>query len=200
MTTRFPYTGPLNLRRTLGWLNVWGAAPWVRLDRDGGWVAQRTPDGPGTVHLWQTEEAVLAEAFGPGADRLLARVPDLAGLHDDPEVLQPHHPVVADLQKRQRGVRVGRSLDVLPTLVSLVVAQKVTSRASKAAVREMAWKWGEEAPGPRDDIRLLPPMEELAQTPYYAFHPLNIERRRADTIVRRSSLTCHLLVPGVRLK
>jgi len=42
-------------------------------------------------------------------------------------------------------------------------------------------RFGEPAPGPSRLI-VPPPPETLARTPYWAFHALDIERRRADTI------------------
>jgi 3-methyladenine DNA glycosylase/8-oxoguanine DNA glycosylase len=44
--------------------------------------------------------------------------------------------------------------------------------------------YGEPAPGPGADLglRLLPEPATLARLPYYAYHPLGLERRRADLI------------------
>jgi 3-methyladenine DNA glycosylase/8-oxoguanine DNA glycosylase len=42
-------------------------------------------------------------------------------------------------------------------------------------------RFGEPAPGPFD-LTLPPAPQTLAQTPYWAFHTLGLERRRADTI------------------
>jgi len=58
----------------------------------------------------------------------------------------------------------------------------------KGGVLARAWGPGAEAalemevaPGPLG-LRLPPPPETLAGLPYWAFHPLGVERRRADTI------------------
>jgi 3-methyladenine DNA glycosylase/8-oxoguanine DNA glycosylase len=42
-------------------------------------------------------------------------------------------------------------------------------------------RYGERAPGPLG-LWVPPPPEKLARLPYWAFHPLGIERRRADVI------------------
>ena len=102
------------------------------------------------------------------------------------EAIEPHHPIVRDLRSKMVGLRIGRSGRVFPRLVSAGLAQLVSGANSKPALRRLARQWGERAPGPRDDLILLPPHRQLARTPYYAFHPLNIERHRAD-LVRRIS-------------
>src|SRR3989304_24772 len=42
-------------------------------------------------------------------------------------------------------------------------------------------RFGERGPGPLG-LTPPPPPEKLARLPYWAFHPLGVERRRADTI------------------
>lgn len=180
---RIPVEGPLNLRRTLSGLSVWGAAPWVRLDAGGGWLASRTPEGPGTVRLWIEGTQLCAEAWGPGADVVLARAPRFAGLHDRPDLLEVDHPVLADLLRRNEGVRIGAVDEVFPTLVATVLAQKVTGKESKASTRQMAWRWGDPAPGPREELRLMPTPRTLRDTPYSRFHPLGVERKRAMIVI-----------------
>ena len=180
---RFDVPGSLNLRRTLRGLSTWGVATWLRVDESGGWYAARTEDGAGTVRLWMEGPALCAEAWGPGADRLLDLAPRLAGLHDDPASLKTEHPLIRDLQRRSKGDRIGAVDQVFPTLVAIILAQKVTGRESANAVRRMAWQWGDAPPGPRDDIRLLPRPSVLKQTPYGLFHRLGVERRRAMVVI-----------------
>ncbi|MBX2800481.1 MAG: hypothetical protein KTR31_22575 [Myxococcales bacterium] len=186
MTTRthtVEVHGPLNLARTLRGFSVWGASTWLRVDATGGWYAARTEEGPATVHLTLDGSRLNAEAWGPGADRLLDQVPRLAGLHDDPSVLEPHHDIVAEIQRRRPGVRIASVDQVFPTMVAVVIAQKVTGKESAAAVRRMAWKWGEVPPGPREDLRLLPSPQMVKEQPYSAFHPLGVERKRAMIVI-----------------
>ena len=52
---------------------------------------------------------------------------------------------------------------------------------ARRAYRGIIDRWGEPAPGPFG-LRLLPPPDTLARLPYEAFHPLGLERRRADLI------------------
>ena len=184
-TGSWPIQGPLDLRRTMRALTMWGAASWVRVDDAGAWYARRTDDGPATVRLHIQRGHLCADAWGPGASVLLEGAPALAGLHDSgPAELPRHHELVARLAQRWAGVRLPRTGVVTDQLVAVGLAQKVTGKNSQAALVRMARQWGEPAPGPRDDLWLLPPPGVLARTPPFAFHPLGIEGHRAS-LVRR---------------
>ncbi len=185
MKHRFVIEHPLDLGRTLRGTSLWGGTTWQRADASGGWYAERTPDGPATVCLARDGDDVLAEAWGPGAASLMDRVPGLLGEHDDPSAFEPdHHPLVRELARRSVGFRLGRTYTLFPRLVSAILGQRVTGKQGKSALRSIAWRWGEQAPGPREDLRLLPSADTLASTPYYAFHPLGVERNRAATVIR----------------
>jgi 3-methyladenine DNA glycosylase/8-oxoguanine DNA glycosylase len=182
---RFPTNGPIDLRRTMTMMSLWGATTWLKVDETGVWYAERTPDGPGTLHVVKRGDHLEAEAFGDGGERLIPRVPELFGLERSGiEALEPQDSVVREIKKRMRGLRIGRSGRVYSRAVSAGLAQLVTGRNAKPAMKRVARQMGERAPGPRDDLFLLPPHRQLARTPYYAFHPLNIERHRADLIKR----------------
>jgi 3-methyladenine DNA glycosylase/8-oxoguanine DNA glycosylase len=72
---------------------------------------------------------------------------------------------------------------VLESLIPAVIEQKVTGREAWRGYRGLVRRWGEPAPGPFG-LRLAPRPEVLAAATYHEFHPLGIERRRAD-LVRR---------------
>jgi 3-methyladenine DNA glycosylase/8-oxoguanine DNA glycosylase len=129
---------------------------------------------------------VDVEAWGPGAGWVLEHAPALLGLHDDPAAFRPSDPVVRDLHRRVRGLRVGRSGAVVESIVPAILEQKVTSDEAHRAYRKLVWAHGEAAPGPLG-LRLPPSPQLLASLPYHAFHRFGIERRRADTIRRACS-------------
>src|SRR5262245_47407901 len=140
--------------------------------------------GPATVRMDLRGDRLEAEAWGPGADEALDRLPALVGLADDRSGFRPElHPLVAELARRNPGLRIGRTDAVLESLVPAVIEQKVTGREAWRGYRGIVRRWGEEAPGPFG-LRLAPRPELLAAAPYHEFHPLGIERRRAD-LVRR---------------
>ncbi len=175
---------PLDLRRTLAIHARGPGDPMMRLGPAEAIRATRTPDGPATIRIVIDGERLHAEAWGPGADRVLAGLPALAGLDDDRGGFDAgRHPLVAELDRRHRGIRLGRSGAVLEALVPAILEQKVTGREAWRGLRGIVRRWGEPAPGPFG-LRLLPMPEVLASVPYHAFHPLGVERRRADLIRR----------------
>ncbi len=178
--------GPLDLRRTLS-IHLRGSGdPSMRIVAGRIVRATRTADGPATLAIVQDAAAgrVDAEAWGPGGDRALDSLPALIGLEDDRSGFEPrHHPLVAELDRRHRGIRLGRSGAVIEALVPAILEQKVTGTEAWRGLRGLVRGWGEPAPGPFG-LRLLPEPAAIAAIPYHAFHPIGVERRRAD-LVRR---------------
>jgi 3-methyladenine DNA glycosylase/8-oxoguanine DNA glycosylase len=128
-------------------------------------------------------DTLQAEAWGPGAERALADVPALAGLGQDRPSLAGAHPTLARLARRLPGVRIPRTGAVLESLVPAILEQKVIGQEARRALFELVRRYGEPAPGPPElGMRLPPAPATLAGLPYYAFHPLGVERRRAELI------------------
>ncbi|MHB8960455.1 MAG: DNA-3-methyladenine glycosylase family protein [Candidatus Limnocylindrales bacterium] len=176
--------GPLNLRLTLVLHGRGRFDPALRFEDSGSaWRAARTPDGTATVliELEAGGARVRARAWGPGAARALGGLDALLGLDDDPSALVPRHPVVADAVRRLRGLRIGRTGNVMEALVPAILEQKVTGSEASRAYRGIIALWGEDAPGPAG-LRVPPAAATLASLPYHAFHPVGLERRRAELI------------------
>lgn len=181
----FPVRGPLDLRRTLAPLGRGPGDRTIRFVGDRVWRATGTPDGPATIALEQHDGDVRAEGWGPGAERALAGVPALLGLDQEQPRFAGAHPTVADLARRYAGVRIPRSTAVLESLVPAILEQKVIGTEARRAWFELVRRHGAVAPGPPElGLRLPPTPETLAALPYYAFHPLGVERRRAELIRR----------------
>lgn len=172
-----PIHGPLDLRGTLRPLHG-------HFRDDGWWLAARTPDGPGTIKVTRTRENLIGDAWGGGAGWLLGRLGTLGGLEDDPTEFATDHPIVGELHRRNPGLRFGRTGLVLDALVAGIAAQKVTGTEAKAAMRGLYRRFSDPAPGPRDDLRLPPDPERVAAAPYWEFHELHLEKRRADLLKR----------------
>ena len=153
----------------------------MRLGRDRAIRATRTPDGPATLALSLDGAWLNVEAWGPGAKRALDAAPALAGLEDGRDGFAPADRLLVDLDRRMPGLRIGRSGAVLEALIPAILEQKVTGTEARRAYRGIIARWGEPAPGPFG-LRLLPPPEVLARLPYEAFHPIGLERRRADLV------------------
>jgi 3-methyladenine DNA glycosylase/8-oxoguanine DNA glycosylase len=183
LSARFDTPEPIDIRLTLSPLRYGRDDPTIRFERDGVWLARSTPSGPASIRLATDGHAVDAGAWGPGAAEALEAVPDLAGMNDLPGLLLARHPLIRELQRRLPGLRLPRTGQLLPVLVPAVIGQKVTGQEAHGAYIALVRKLGEPAPGPL--AMLLPPSAQaLAALPYFEFHPLGLERRRADLLRR----------------
>jgi 3-methyladenine DNA glycosylase/8-oxoguanine DNA glycosylase len=153
--------------------------------------AMRLETGPAAIRLEVTRQFVSARAWGAGAAEALDLVPALVGERDNPTRLVAHHGVIADLSRRLPGLRLTSGVPLLDTLLFSILAQKITLHEAHRSHRALVSRFGDAAPGP---LRLMitPAPEKLARLPYWAFHPLGIERRRADTIRAVAAVAGHL--------
>jgi 3-methyladenine DNA glycosylase/8-oxoguanine DNA glycosylase len=180
--TLLPIDGPLDLRLTLGIHARGGRDPALRFEVSGSaWRASRTPDGPVTLLVERREDGMRARAWGPGTEWALGRLGALLGADDDPAALVPRDEAVAIASRRLRGLRIGRTERVLEALVPAILEQKVTGDEARRTYRALVARYGEDAPG-GFGLRLAPAPAVLAGLPYHAFHPLGLERRRAELV------------------
>ena len=186
-SARFATSEPIDLGLTLAPLSHGRDDPTIRFARDGVWLARATAVGPAAIRLATDGHAIAAEAWGPGAQLAIDAVRDLAGMNDDPSLLIPHHPLVRDLQRRFAGLRLPRTGQLVPALVAAVIEQKVTVGEAHGSYVGLVRRLGEPAPGPVP-LLLPPAAARLAALPYFEFHPLGLERRRADLLRRIGQL------------
>ena len=79
----------------------------------------------------------------------------------------------------------------MEAVIPSIIEQKVTGGEARRSYRRLVERYSEPAPGP--GILLLPPDPAvLAELGYYDFHPLGIEKRRADTVLRACRLATKL--------
>jgi len=176
-TLALPVNGALDLRQTLRPLHGWFAD-------DGWWLTATTPEGPATLRIRRTREEVIGEAWGGGANWLLGLLGAIAGLEDDPATFTTDHQMVGELHRRHPGLRFGRTGLVFDALVTAVVGQKVTGSEASSAMRGLRRAFGAPAPGPRRGLSMPPDPERMASAPYWAYHELHLEKRRADVLRR----------------
>lgn len=181
--------GPLDLGLVLGPLRRGPADPTFRAMPDGSvWRASLTPDGPGTlrVSVAPGESAVRGEAWGPGAEWLLERLPELLGAADDPDAFVPRHRLVAMTRHRRPGLRLLRTGLVLESLIPSILEQKVTTVEAYRAWRTLVRKFGEPAPGPAAGGRLwvMPAPRTWALIPSWEWHRAGVDNKRASTVLR----------------
>jgi 3-methyladenine DNA glycosylase/8-oxoguanine DNA glycosylase len=174
---------PLDLVGSLGPLIRGHGDRTVRLARDRAWWTTRTPAGIATVGVAILgPRRILADAWGPGSEPALARVPALFGPGTD-RLAEVGDPRIATLARRRPGVRILRTGAVLESLVPAILEQKVTGTEAHRAWHALVRRYGEPAPGPAElGLRVMPAPATMAAMPYWAYHPLGVERRRADLI------------------
>ena len=184
---------PVDLKLTLDPLRVSGAlSPCIRFGPDGVWRATRTRSGPATVHLRSVNErAIAGRAWGPGAGDALEALPALLGSDDGDGDLAPAHPLITELARGFRGLRIGRTGAVLEVLVPTILGQKVAGAEARAACLAMLRAAAEPAPGPAG--LLLPPDPRwLQSTPSWQFHRWGVEHRRAAAVKTAASYAARL--------
>jgi len=185
---RIELRAPLDLLTTLRPLVHGRGDTTIRLARSEAWLAVRTPEGPATLHLaLEAASFVRATAWGDGAAAALDGAPALVGETDRPEDFVARHAILRRLQRANPGLRLPASGRIFHALVPSVIEQKVTGTEAFRTYAALLRAHGEPAPGPMGDLRLPPTPELLAGLPYHAYHPLGLERRRADVIRRAAS-------------
>ena len=188
-----PVEATRSLRRTLAAFRHGWHDPTTRLTNDSFTRAALTPDGPGTLLLrWADDPADVgecgldADAWGPGAGWLLARVDELTGHTDRAVAFDGAHRAVERALRLTRQRRIGASGDAYHQLLPTILAQRITAGEAIRQWGRLCRELGEPAPGPADvvDRLVLPPSPaSLRGRPAWWFHPLGIEAKRARTLV-----------------
>ena len=171
------------------------ADPTTRIEPGRFRRATLTPDGPATLQLtWNADPAPVGadglhvEAWGPGADWMIARAGALTGADDvvvdlvDP--CEADRPVVAALAS-SRTRRLGASGTFYHELLPTIIGQRITAGEALRQWQRLVHEVGDAAPGPRSvagDLRLPPAPESLYRRPSWWFHPLGIEDKRARAL------------------
>lgn len=176
-TLTLPIDFRLDLRSTLSYMQGF-------FRPDGWWCPMRTSQGPVTLHLRRSAQGIEAAAYGPGSNWALASVPGLVGFDDSPASFVTDHPLVAELHRAHPGLHMGRTNRVFEALTVAILTQKVTGQEARQSLRKLRYRFADPAPGPDPTLRLPPDPARLAASTYYDLHPLGIEKRRADTLLR----------------
>ncbi|MFF6999707.1 DNA-3-methyladenine glycosylase family protein [Streptomyces sp. NPDC008313] len=177
---------PLDLGLVLGPLRRGPADPTFRALPDGSvWRTSRTPAGPGTLRVSLRGGVASGEAWGPGAEWLLDRLPELLGAADDPSAFTPRHRLLAHTHHRRPGLRLTRTGLVLESLIPSILEQKVTTDEAYRAWRLLVRKFGEPAPGPAPGrMHVMPAPRTWALIPSWEWHRAGVDDKRASTVLR----------------
>jgi 3-methyladenine DNA glycosylase/8-oxoguanine DNA glycosylase len=157
--------------------------PTLRAGDDGIWRTTTTADGPASVRISVAGGEVRIAAWGNGAAMAGAAVPGWLGAADRPEEFEPgDHPVVADLHRRARSLRLSRTGRTWDALVPAVLEQKVTVAEAHRVWRELLRLAGDPAPGPAPaGMRVLPSPRRVLDVTDWQWHACGLDgaRRRA---------------------
>lgn len=149
------------------------------------WRTSLLPSGAVTARLTKSaSHAVDCEAWGPGADEFIERLPALLGADDDSSGFAPQEPTIAAAHRRVPHLRLGRTDRVLEALVPAVLEQRVAGKDAFRAWRLLVTKFGAPAPGPAPErMRVPPPADIWRRVPSWEFHLANVDPGRARTVV-----------------
>lgn len=122
-------------------------------------------------------------SWGPGAARAGAAAPGRLGAGDRPEEFEPgEHPVVTELHRRSRSLRLSRTGRTWDSLVPAVLEQKVTVAEAHRVWRELLRLAGEAPPGPAPaGMRVVPSAQRVLDVTDWQWHRCGLDgaRRRA---------------------
>jgi 3-methyladenine DNA glycosylase/8-oxoguanine DNA glycosylase len=193
--------GAIDVGTSLAWYRHGRSDPTTRLatvgrgpGRAGRFVrATHTPDGPGTVTIrWGPAgtdgdgcRSIDVSADGPGGTWLVDRAASMIGALDPgcPELCQAAHPVVAAAARNHPHLRLGASGTLYHELLPTVLEQRITAFEACQQWSRLCHALGDPAPGDHAGMRLPPAPEVLARQPSWWFHPLGIERKRANPLI-----------------
>ncbi|PRH76810.1 3-methyladenine DNA glycosylase [Streptomyces solincola] len=181
---------PYDLACTLRVLRRGSGDPTCRLEDDGTWWRTTlTPAGPATLKIIDktgpaASRRITGEAWGPGADWVLERLPALLGAHDDPAAFVPRHYVVAVAHRKHAGLRLAATGLVMESLIPTVLEQRVTTGSARDAWRRLLRLHGEQPPGPAPAGMLIPPSPSTwRRVPSWEWHRAGVDRARATAIL-----------------
>jgi 3-methyladenine DNA glycosylase/8-oxoguanine DNA glycosylase len=99
-----------------------------------------------------------------------------------PQLEVDAHPVVAATASANRHVRFGASSTLFHELLPTIIEQRITSGEAKQQWSRLCRALSDPAPGPFARLLLPPAPEVLQHQPSWWFHPLGIERKRAQSL------------------
>jgi 3-methyladenine DNA glycosylase/8-oxoguanine DNA glycosylase len=180
------FDGPVSVGAMLFPLRRGPGDPTFQSGADGTvWRTSLLPTGPVTARIARTApNAVRAQIWGPGAEEFADGLPAYLGADDDTAGFAPTHPTIESAWRKARHLRLGRTGQVLESLIPAVIEQRVQGADAFRAFRMLVTKYGTPAPGPAPErMRVFPAAEVWRRIPSWEFHRANVDPGRARTVV-----------------
>lgn len=175
----------MDVARTLSPLSRGRDDPTHQRAPDGAlWRTSLQTCGPVTYRLTQRgPHEITCQAWGPGAEQVVAGLPDLLGGRDLALGFDPAHPLLADAHARHPGLRIPRTGRVIEALVPAVLEQKVTGKQARQSFRRLVRRYGSPAPGPAPAGMVVPPSAHTwRHVPSWEWHRAGVDPKRSATI------------------
>ena len=186
---------PVDVGRTLAPLGRGRGDPTQRVAADGAlWRTTRMLTGAASYRLAQRGlHEIACDAWGPGADEVVAGLPDLLGARDVAHGFVTDHPLLERTRALHPGLRIPCTGRVFEALVPAVLEQKVTGKQARDGFRRLVMAYGEPAPGPAPvGMRVPPPAEVWRRIPSWDWHRAGVGPQRARTVLTASRLVDRL--------
>jgi len=162
------------------------------------WRTARPADGPVLARIEQLDErGVRCEAWGPGAEWFVERLPRLLGDDDPADSFEAgDHALVGKLAAGFSWLRMPRTDLVFEAIVGAVLEQRVTVAESIGA-RTRLIRWHGEAPPARpdgmpDDMRVMPSPAGWLAIPSWDWHRAGVDVHRAAALQRCAQVAARL--------
>ena len=188
---------PVPVRQILGILRRGSGDPTYRTTSDGAvWRGVGAPTGPATLQVTArpADGEVRGQAWGPGAEWVLDRLPTLLGADDDPSGFEPRHKVLVDAHRRNPHWRICRTERVMEALVPAIIEQKVTGQEAFAGFRRLCHRFGQRAPGAGAEMGLWvqPDAAAVRAVPSWEWLRMHVDPARSRTLMTAARYAANL--------
>lgn len=176
---------PVDVLRTLSVHRRGSFDPTARVTPEGFWLTLNTPTGPATILVTQGGSTITVKAWGDGAEWAIDGSRGLLGLDDDWRDLDlSGSPALAEVLRRQPGLRLSGTGLVMAALIPAIIEQRVTTVEAHRAWYGLIKRYGTAAPGPAPQgMYVTAAPAAWALIPSWEWHRAGVDPRRSRTVL-----------------